>query len=76
MNPISLPGLGTVSPAGSSTYRTAAPLSTQAVRELIRQKWVHTVQISDGKGGAARFNASCELNGRSFTVTGEIDGGR
>lgn len=75
--PINLPGLGVVRPTSNpSAYRVTAPISAQAVRDLIRQKWVHTVQVSDGRGGSAEFHASCELNGRPFTVTGQISGGR
>ena len=73
---LNLPCLGTVRATGTSTYRVTVPLSTQAVRELIKQKWVHTVQVSDGRGGAAEFHATCELNGRAFSVSGQIAGGR
>ncbi|GAA1500701.1 hypothetical protein GCM10009760_62580 [Kitasatospora kazusensis] len=71
--PINLPGLGVVRPDGEG-YRADQPLSVEDVRDLIRQQWVHTVQVSDGQGGAAEFHAACELNGRPFTITGQIGG--
>ncbi|WP_033818577.1 hypothetical protein [Kitasatospora sp. MBT63] len=72
--PINLPGLGVIRPTNKTDYRADQPLSVEAVRDLIRQKWVHSVQVSDGQGGAAEFHATCELNGKAFTVTGQIGG--
>ncbi|MFG2919639.1 hypothetical protein ACGF0D_43075 [Kitasatospora sp. NPDC048298] len=72
--PINLPGLGLIHPTDETNYRADDPISVGAVRALIHQKWVHTVQVSDGQGGAPEFHASCELNGKSFTITGQIAG--
>ncbi|MQS18092.1 hypothetical protein F7Q99_39375 [Streptomyces kaniharaensis] len=71
---IELPILGVARRHTEVAYRVPAPVTTDTVRDLVRQKWCRRVQVSDSRGGNAEFRALCEIDGTPFVVTGEIGG--
>jgi hypothetical protein len=68
-----LPLLGAVTPEGVG-YRVTEPITASTLREVIREKWFGRVEITDGRGGNARFSALCWIDGQPVVVTGQIGG--